>query len=91
MRSTGDEKFKELSMLKQAVYVLEKLDGGLSKERIVVLCGGDEQGVSIWIEFLKDLDWLVKNSPSTILNADMPHASEAGKKAIEKYGKIELA
>ena len=83
--------FKELTMLQQSVYVLEKLDEGLTMEQIIVKCDGDEQLVSIWIEFLKDLNWLVKNSPSTVPNAGVPHASEAGKKAIEKYGKIELA
>ncbi len=80
--------FGKLSLLRQSVYVLERLDEGMTKDQIVALCSGDEQTVSIWIDFLLSMSLLQRNKPTSALNADILQVTEAGKLAIEKYGNV---
>lgn len=80
--------FGELSLLRQSVYVLERLDEGMTKDQIVARCSGDEQIVSIWIDFLLSMSLLQRNKPASALNADTFQVTETGKLAIEKYGKV---
>ena len=76
------------SLLRQSVYVLERLDEGMTKDQIVGLCIGDEQTVSIWIDFLLSMSLLQRNKPTSALNADTLQVTEAGKLALEKYGNV---
>lgn len=80
--------FGQLSLLRQSVYVLERLDEGMTKDQIVALCCGDEQAVSIWIDFLLSMSLLQKSKQAAALNADTLQVTEAGKLAIEKYGNV---
>ena len=74
--------------MRQSVYVLERLDEGMTKDQIVGLCSGDEQTVSIWIDFLLSISLLQRNKQTSALNTDTFQITEAGKLAIEKYGKV---
>jgi len=46
--------------LKQAVYVMECLVKGQSKEEIVGTLGADEQLVTMWISFLMHNHWIAQ-------------------------------
>lgn len=52
---------KKLSGLKQAMYILDCLHDGLSEGQIIASCDGDGQLVKIWIDFLKDNRWVIKD------------------------------
>lgn len=80
--------FGELSLLRQSVYVLERLDEGMTKDQMVALCSGDEQLVSIWIDFLLSMSLLQRNRSASALNADAFQVTETGRLAIEKYGNV---
>jgi hypothetical protein len=53
---------RRLSALKQALYILKCISEGRSRRDIVEEFDGDEQLVSIWIDFLNEHRWLVEGS-----------------------------
>ena len=64
-----------LVYLQQAVYVLERLDKGMTLEQIAASCDGDTQLVSIWIDFITSMRWLQENKVSTVLSTNIYHLS----------------
>lgn len=48
--------------LKQAIYVMECLIKGQTKEQIVRTLEGDEQLVTMWISFLRHNKWMEETS-----------------------------
>jgi len=43
------------------MYILDCLRDGLSEDQIVANCNSDAQLVKIWIDFLKDNRWVIKD------------------------------
>ncbi len=43
------------------MYILDCLHDGLSEDQIVANCNSDVQLVKIWIDFLKDNRWVIKD------------------------------
>ena len=58
---------RKLSALKQALYILKSISEGRSRRDIVEEFDGDEQLVSIWIDFLNEHGWLVEGSNKLIV------------------------
>jgi hypothetical protein len=70
-----------LSGLTAAVYILKCFSKGYSKQYITNdLFKGDEQLVSKWIDFLKDIRWLREGARDTKFIV-----SENGKKWMKRY------
>ena len=53
---------RRLSALKQALYILKCVSEGRTRRDIIEEFDGDEQLVSIWINFLDEHGWLVEGS-----------------------------
>jgi hypothetical protein len=53
---------RSLSALKQALFILKCISEGQSKKDIVEEFDGDEQLVSIWLNFLNEHGWLVQGN-----------------------------
>lgn len=43
------------------MYILDCLHDGLNEDDIIKSCDGDAQLVKIWLDFLKDNRWVVKD------------------------------
>ena len=63
------------------MYILERLTGSHTEQMVIAKFGGDEQLVMIWIEFLQETRWMIKDSTH---NRWM--ATDTGKLWINKYG-----
>jgi predicted transcriptional regulator len=46
------------------MYILDCLHDGLSEDHIIKNCDGDAQLVKIWMDFLKDNRWVIKDEPN---------------------------
>jgi hypothetical protein len=57
-------KSPSLGGLKKAMFVLQCLDRGQSKQQIVELSNGDEELVDVWMSFLMQYDWIEQKNES---------------------------
>jgi hypothetical protein len=60
---------RSLSALEQALYVLKCISEGRSRKDVVEEFDGDEQLVSIWIDFLNEHGWLVEGNNKLTVTA----------------------
>lgn len=44
------------------MYILDCLHDGLIEDQIITKCDGDSQLVEIWIDFLAENCWIIKDS-----------------------------
>ena len=44
------------------MYILDCLHDGLIEDQIIANCDGDSQLVEIWIDFLAENHWIIKDS-----------------------------
>ena len=44
------------------MYILDCLHDGLIEDQIIANCDGDSQLVEIWIDFLAENRWIIKDS-----------------------------
>ena len=84
------DRFIKLSPLQQSLYVLDALEKGMTKDQIVQSFDGDKELVSVWMDFIKSMNWLEKNNVKTVLTVDSFTVTDAGKHALEKYSKQNL-
>ena len=71
---------ERLSGLKQAMYVLSRLYDGAPEKSIVESCDKDRQVIEIWIEFLKERNWIIRDSSNTKWEL-----TEDGKNQVTSY------
>lgn len=57
-------KSSDLGGLKKAMFVLQCLDRGQTRQQIVKLLNGDEDLVDVWISFLMQYDWIKQETES---------------------------
>lgn len=46
------------------MYILDCLQDGISEDQIVKNCDGDNEMVKVWLDFLKDNRWVIKDTPN---------------------------
>ena len=60
-QKADDHHPEQLSGLKQAMYVLQQIQSGATYDNIATALENDRQMTEIWISFLKDLNWIVRD------------------------------
>ena len=73
------------SALGTALYILRGLDEGQNKYAIIQRLDNNEQLVTVWIQYLRDVGWLKEDIPGN------PLATESGKLWIQRYEKATCA
>jgi hypothetical protein len=77
----GEDSHPErLSGLRQAMYVLSQIQSGTTLDSIVRACDDDRQVIDIWITFLKERDWIVRD-----VSTDRWALTEKGKTQAKNY------
>ena len=65
------------------MYVLDCLHDGLSEDQIVKNCDGDAQIVKIWLDFLKDNRWVIRDETN-----DSWVLTDRGRQQMESYYQV---
>ena len=69
------------SALGTALHILRCINEGQSRKEIIQSLDGNDQLVSVWIQYLKAISWLKEDAQGNLL------ASEDGKLRIQQYEK----
>ena len=67
------------SALGTALHILRCINEGQSRKEIIQSLDGNDQLVSVWIQYLKAISWLKEDAQGNLL------ASEDGKSRIQQY------
>jgi predicted transcriptional regulator len=81
-QSDRDSDPQKLKGLRQAMYVLDCLHEGLGEDSIIDNCDGDSQVVKIWLDFLKDNRWVIRDDNNRWLLTDK------GRRQLASYYQI---
>lgn len=80
-------KLTGMSGLRQAIFILQCIDGGKTQNELIKMCDGDKQLVTLWIEFMTELKWLEKKrvTAELAITTESIALTGPGMKAMKDY------